>query len=60
MIKAYGASPVFMGAGEVYMGLQRNTVDGATSGTTAMVQRKYDEVTKYLTINNYGIFRILF
>lgn len=54
MIKAYGASPVFMGGGEVYMALQRNTVDGATSGTTAMVQRKYDEVTKYLTINNYA------
>jgi tripartite ATP-independent transporter DctP family solute receptor len=54
MIKAYGASPVFMGGGEVYMALQRNTVDGATSGTTAMVQRKYDEVTKYLTINNYS------
>ncbi|MDQ0272007.1 tripartite ATP-independent transporter DctP family solute receptor [Cytobacillus purgationiresistens] len=54
MIKAYGASPVFMGGGEVYMALQRSTVDGATSGTTAMVQRKYDEVTKYLTINNYA------
>lgn len=54
MIKAYGASPVFMGGGEVYMALQRDTVDGATSGTTAMVQRKYDEVTKYLTINNYA------
>lgn len=54
MIKAYGASPVFMGGGEVYMALQRNTVDGATSGTTAMEQRKYDEVTKYLTINNYA------
>jgi len=54
MIKAYGASPVFMGGGEVYMALQRNTVDGATSGTTAMVQRKYDEVAKYLTINNYA------
>lgn len=54
MIKAYGASPVFMGGGEVYMALQRKTVDGATSGTTAMLQRKYDEVTKYLTINNYA------
>lgn len=54
MIKAYGASPVFMGGGEVYMALQRNTVDGATSGTTAMLQRKYHEVTKYLTINNYS------
>lgn len=54
LIKAYGASPVFMGGGEVYMALQRNTVDGATSGTTAMLQRKYDEVVKYLTINNYA------
>ena len=54
MIKAYGASPVFLGGGEVYMALQRNTVDGATSGTTAMLQRKYDEVAKYLTINNYS------
>ncbi|WP_019414808.1 DctP family TRAP transporter solute-binding subunit [Paenisporosarcina sp. TG20] len=54
VIKAYGASPVFMGGGEVYMALQRDTVDGATSGTTAMLQRKYHEVTKYLTINNYA------
>lgn len=54
MIRAYGASPVFMGGGEVYMALQRGTVDGATSGTTAMEQRKYDEVTQYLTINNYA------
>lgn len=59
LIQAYGASPVFMGAGEVYMALQRNTVDGATSGTTAMVQRKYDEVTKYLTINNYAYLEFL-
>ncbi|AEV18155.1 TRAP dicarboxylate transporter-DctP subunit [Geobacillus thermoleovorans CCB_US3_UF5] len=54
MIKAYGASPVFLGAGEVYTALQRKTIDGATSGTTAMLQRHYDEVAKYLTINNYS------
>ncbi|MBM7598822.1 tripartite ATP-independent transporter DctP family solute receptor [Virgibacillus halotolerans] len=54
LIKTYGASPVFMGGGEVYMALQRNTVDGATSGTTAMVQRNYNEVVHYLTINNYA------
>lgn len=54
MIKAYGASPVFLGAGEVYTALQRKTIDGATSGTTAMLQRHYDEVAKYLTINNYA------
>lgn len=59
LIKAYGASPVFMGGGEVYMALQRNTVDGATSGSTAMLQRKYDEVTKYLTINNYAYLEFL-
>lgn len=54
LIKAYGASPVFMGGGEVYMALQRNTVEGATSGTTAMVQRNYNEVVNYLTVNNYA------
>jgi tripartite ATP-independent transporter DctP family solute receptor len=59
LIQAYGASPVFMGGGEVYMALQRDTVDGATSGTTAMLQRKYDEVTKYLTINNYAYLEFL-
>ncbi|WP_152656674.1 DctP family TRAP transporter solute-binding subunit [Oceanobacillus sp. CFH 90083] len=59
LIKAYNASPVFMGGGEVYMGLQRKTVDGATSGTTAMVQRSYDEVTDYLTINNYTYFEFI-
>ncbi|MDW0117693.1 DctP family TRAP transporter solute-binding subunit [Sporosarcina thermotolerans] len=59
LIKAYGASPVFMGGGEVYMALQRDTVDGATSGTTAMLQRKYDEVTKYLTVNNYAYLEFL-
>ena len=41
------------------MALQRDTVDGATSGTTAMLQRKYDEVTKYLTINNYAYLEFL-
>lgn len=59
LIKAYGASPAFMGGGEVYMALQRHTVDGATSGTTAMAQRKYDEVAKYLTINNYAYMEFL-
>lgn len=59
LIKAYGASPVFMGGGEVYMALQRKTVDGATSGTTAMSQRKYDEVADYLTINNYAFLEFI-
>ena len=35
-IKALGASPVTMGAGEVYMALQRGTIDGQSSGAPAM------------------------
>ena len=53
-IKALGASSVTMGSGEVYMGIQRGTIDGQTSGTTAMRDRKMYEVTKYLTITNHG------
>lgn len=53
-IKALGAAPVTMGAGEVYMAIQRGTIDGQTSGTTAMYDRKMYEVTKYLTITNHA------
>ncbi len=53
-IKALGASPVTMGSGEVYMAIQRGVVDGQTSGTTAMYERKMFEVTKYLTITNHA------
>lgn len=53
-IKALGAAPVTMGAGEVYMALQRSTIDGQTSGTTAMYDRKMYEVTKYLTMTNHA------
>jgi len=53
-IKALGAAPVTMGAGEVYMALQRGTIDGQTSGTTAMYDRKMYEVTKYLTMTNHA------
>lgn len=53
-IKAMGASSVTMGSSEVYMGIQRGTIDGQTSGTTAMRDRKMYEVTKYLTITNHA------
>lgn len=49
-IKALGASPVFMGGGEVYMALQRGTIDGANSGVSSFWERKYYEVTKYITL----------
>jgi tripartite ATP-independent transporter DctP family solute receptor len=48
-IKALGSAPVFMGGAEVYMALQRGTVDGAVSGVTSFWDRKYYEVTKYIS-----------
>lgn len=53
-IKALGASPVTMSSSEVYMAMQRGTIDGQTSGTTAMYQRKIYEVAKYLTMTNHA------
>ena len=53
-IKDLGASPVTMSSGEVYMAIQRGTIDGQTSGTTAMYQRKIYEVAKYLTMTNHA------
>ncbi len=53
-IKALGASPVTMGAAEVYTAIQRGTIDGQTSGQTAMYSRKMYEVAKYLTVTNHA------
>jgi tripartite ATP-independent transporter DctP family solute receptor len=47
-IKALGAAPAFLGGGEVYMALQRGTVEGAITGVNAMYDRRYSEVTKYV------------
>ena len=53
-IKALGASSTTMGSGEVYMGIQRGTIDGQISGTPAMISRKMYEVHKQLTITNHA------
>jgi tripartite ATP-independent transporter DctP family solute receptor len=60
-LRAMGAAPTFMGNAEVYLALQRNTIDGAVSGTTSFWERKYFEVTKYLTNAEYqfGVFTVL-
>jgi tripartite ATP-independent transporter DctP family solute receptor len=60
-LRAMGAAPTFMGNAEVYLALQRNTIDGAVSGTTSFWERKYYEVTKYLTNAEYqfGAFTVL-
>jgi C4-dicarboxylate-binding protein DctP len=52
-LKALGAAPTVMSSSEMYMALQRGTVDGATTGMPAAVSRKVHEVQKYMTEANY-------
>jgi C4-dicarboxylate-binding protein DctP len=52
-LKAIGAAPTVMSSSEMYMALQRGTVDGATTGMPAAVSRKLQEVQKYMTEANY-------
>jgi tripartite ATP-independent transporter DctP family solute receptor len=54
-LRALGAAPTVIGSGEVYLALQRNTIDGAISGWTSFFERKYYEVSKYLTDADYTI-----
>ncbi|MCX5818754.1 MAG: TRAP transporter substrate-binding protein DctP [Deltaproteobacteria bacterium] len=49
LITALGGAPTFMGGGEVYMALQRGTVDAGMSSVSSFYTRKYYEVTKYLS-----------
>ena len=52
-LKALGAAPTVMSSSEMYMALQRGTVDGATTGMPAAVSRKVHEVQKFMTVANY-------
>jgi len=49
LIQALGAGPVFLSVGEVYLALQRGTIDGTLTSTCSVYERKFYEVTKYLT-----------
>lgn len=54
IVKAIGAAPVSLGGGEVFMALQRGTVDGAIVGATSIYLRKHYEVTSHLFLGNLG------
>jgi len=54
-IKALGGAPLIMSSSEMYMALERGTIDGVTTGMPAAVSRKIYEVQKYLTICNYAM-----
>ncbi|MBM3117932.1 MAG: hypothetical protein FJ006_00010 [Chloroflexi bacterium] len=51
LLQALGAAPVVMSASDVYMALQRGTIEGVFSGLTSFYERKWYESAKY--VQNY-------
>lgn len=54
-LKTMGAAPVVTSSAEVYIMLQRGTIDGAWSGPSTFVDRKWYEVTKYFLNTDTGV-----
>jgi len=52
-LKAQGATPVAVDSSEVYTAMQRGALDGAVSGLSSIVSRKWYEVSKYITAIHY-------
>lgn len=59
IIKSLGASPTTLSSTEVYMAIKNGTIDGQTSGQTAMLSRKIYEVSKYTTVTNHSYVEFL-
>lgn len=59
-LRALGASPVVMSPGEVYLAIQRGTIDGAITGVTSLESRKIWEVTDYSSITGatFGVMAV--
>jgi len=57
ILKALGGAPVFMSIGEVYLALQRGTIDGVLTSTCSVYERKFYEVVKYFTLIRCGEFQ---
>lgn len=54
VLEALGASPVVMSSSDVYMAMERKTIDGGASGLTTFVSRKWFEVGKNVSIFQWG------
>jgi C4-dicarboxylate-binding protein DctP len=52
VVKAFGGVPTTVDASEVYLALQRGTVDGTNFPLTSFYDRKLYETLKYLTLTN--------
>jgi len=58
LTRSLGAAATFLGIGEVYLALQKGTLEGLMTGPTTMWMRKYFEVTKHVTLGyfSYGTY----
>jgi TRAP-type C4-dicarboxylate transport system substrate-binding protein len=52
-VMALGGVPTVLSSADVYMGLQRKTIDGVHSGVTSFYTRKWYEVAKYVFLPRY-------
>lgn len=52
-LKALGGAPVYISASENYEGLQKGTIDGASTGPSSVISRKLYEVAPYVTTGTY-------
>ena len=49
---ALGANPIPMNFTEVFTAMQNGTIDGFSSGISAVIDQKWHQVTKYCSITN--------
>ena len=52
VVKSFGGVPTTVDASEVYLALQRGTVDGTNFPLTSFYDRKLYETDRYLTLTN--------
>lgn len=57
-MRAFGASPVTIPYGEVYTSMQTNVVDGAEGTPTAVIQQKFNEVSKFYSLTEHLLLAI--
>ena len=58
MLKTLGATPIFMSITDVYIALERGTIDGAFYTLEAVRGFKLQEVSKYCTVVNFNCLRM--
>jgi tripartite ATP-independent transporter DctP family solute receptor len=54
LMKAFGANPVPMQWGEVYLAMKQGTIDGLELPATTVTSDKFHEITKYYSITRHA------